>query len=159
MSANAPEDAETDASESPEDSAAVLSLSEVFDVLQNARRRHVLKHLRGTEVAEFDDLVDYVAACDAGVEPGGADSGTRKAAYTSLYQSHLPKLADLGVVEYDHDAGRIGRGPCFEDVLACLETIERVRGDDDGTPPAPESEEEEGRRKGPLESLRSALGL
>lgn len=155
MSANAPEDVEEDASESPEESPTVLSLSEVFDVLQNARRRHVIRHLGRVEVVEFDDLVDFVAACDAGVEPGTADSGTRKAAYTSLYQSHLPKLADLDVIEYDHDAGRIGRGGCFEDVRSCLETIERVRENDDDD----ESIPEEKPKKGPLESLRSALGL
>ena len=156
MSANAPEDAEEDASESPEDPTAALSLSEVFDVLQNARRRHVLKHLGGAEVAEFDDLVDYVAACDASVEPGNADAGTRKAAYTSLYQSHLPKLSDLDVVEYDHEAGRIGRGPCFEDVLSGLETIERVRanGDEDAV-----TKGNGDSKKGRLEALRSALGL
>ena len=157
MSANAPEDAEEGSPPPREgESDPCLSLSQVFDVLQNERRRHVLKHLGETEVAEFDDLVDHVAAWGVGVEPGEADSTKRKAAYTSLYQSHLPKLADLEVVEYDHEAGRVARGHCFDEALACLETVERVRSN--GNEEAAEDGEGKG-KGGPFESIRSALGL
>lgn len=123
-----------------------ISLSQIFDVLQNERRRIVIRYLADCDdPVEFTDLVDHVAATAADVER--IDSTIRKAAYTSLYQSHLPKLEDLGVVTYDQNAGTVGAGEHLSEVVDCLETVERMRGMNDAE------------SKGPLQSLRSVLGL
>lgn len=126
-----------------------MSLDMIFEVLRNERRRYALRHLATVEdEVAFGDLVDQVAAEEHDAELGAVDSGTRKAVYTSLYQSHLPKLEDMGVISYDGQSGPVSAGPHMEEVLECLDAVLAVRG-----------EEETGgvsAKKG-LDSLRSAI--
>jgi DNA-binding transcriptional ArsR family regulator len=85
----------------------VLSENELFDVLRNPRRRATMKYLRAEGSADVSDLVDHVGAREFGVEPEALARGQRKSVHVSLYQTHLPKLDDAGVVEYDPDRGTV----------------------------------------------------
>jgi DNA-binding transcriptional ArsR family regulator len=98
-----------------------LSLDELFDILRNARRRHVVELLdeSGGE-AEFRDLTDAVARRETG-NPVSYDA--RKRVYVSLRQSHLPRLAEAGVVEYDRDRGTVRATPLFDTVVRPLEAV------------------------------------
>ena len=127
-----------------------LSLDAIFDVLRNERRRLALRHIADSEDDEitFGDLVDHVAARENDAEIGAVDSGTRKAVYTSLYQSHLPKLDDMGVLTYDRQSGPVRAGPHLDEVLACLDAVLSVRD-------AEEDAETDGRTG--LGSLRAAI--
>lgn len=80
---------------------------EIFEVLSNQRRRHVLHYLEGHDgsAVELSELVDHVAAWENDTTVDRIDSSQRKRVYTALRQTHLPKLADCGIIEYDRRRG------------------------------------------------------
>jgi len=81
--------------------------ADIHDVLRNDRRRMVLEHLGDAEGAvSARDLSEAIAAREAGSDPPPRD--VRRSVYISLQQTHLPKLDDLDVVDYD-DAERAVR--------------------------------------------------
>ncbi len=85
-----------------------LSQEQVFEVLKSPRRRYALYYLRregGT--VELSDLTDQVAAWENDTTPAGLTSEQRKRVYISLYQTHLPKLDDARIIEYDRDGGMV----------------------------------------------------
>lgn len=85
-----------------------LSRDVVFQLLSSPRRRFVLYYLRehGGET-ELEDLTRALAAweTDKPVEELGDDD--EKRVYVSLYQTHIPKLEENGIVEYDGDTTRV----------------------------------------------------
>jgi DNA-binding transcriptional ArsR family regulator len=86
-----------------------LSREEVFEVLSNGRRRcivHYLKQHRDQRV-ELRDLVDYVAAWENDTTVEAVSGADRKSVYAAVKQTHLPKLDDANVVEYDRRSGEI----------------------------------------------------
>lgn len=86
-----------------------ISRDEIFEVLSNPRRRcvlHYLKRKAGGRVG-LRELVEHVAAWENDTVPSRIDSDQRKRVYTALRQSHLPRLAKAGLVEYDRDRGDI----------------------------------------------------
>lgn len=77
-----------------------------FDILSNARRRFVLQSLQdSSNGVDLSDLAAELAATENGVSREELTSKQRKRAYVSLYQTHIPKMEDAGVIEYDQDAG------------------------------------------------------
>lgn len=85
-----------------------LSPDTVFELLSNTRRRMVLYYLRryGGSVG-VQELVGEIAALQNGVAVADLTKQQRKRVYVSLYQTHLPKLEDAGVIEYDADEGEV----------------------------------------------------
>ncbi|MGZ0745696.1 DUF7344 domain-containing protein [Haloparvum sp. AD34] len=85
-----------------------LSEETKFDLLSNRRRRLVIRYLNEVESATtLDDLAASVAAAENDTSTAALSSDQRKRVYVSLYQAHLPKLADVGVVEYDRESGTV----------------------------------------------------
>ena len=85
-----------------------LSKDSVFGLLSTRRRRLVLRYLRSTSgPVAMRDLAAQVAAWENDIEPEAVTYKQRKRVYTSLYQSHLPKMRDSNVVEYDRNRGRV----------------------------------------------------
>jgi DNA-binding transcriptional ArsR family regulator len=81
---------------------------QVFATLSNARRRMVLSYLRTHDPpVTVDELSEQIAAAEHDVEPGSVTQRQRKRAYVSVYQTHLPKLAQMGFVDYDEEAGLV----------------------------------------------------
>lgn len=77
-----------------------LEPSEIHNVLWNDRRRHTLKHLRDSDgVISVDTLAEHIAAIETGEEP--PPRNVRKSVYVSLHQTHLPKLDELNIIDYD----------------------------------------------------------
>lgn len=94
---------------SSESEGTGLPREEIFNVLSNERRQCILHYLqrhRGHQV-ELRELVDYVAAWENDVSPDALESDDRKRVYTALRQSHLPKLDDAGIIEYEHVRGEV----------------------------------------------------
>lgn len=91
------------------DADGELSLDTAFGVLQNERRRRVLRHLWNREDggASLGDLAEHVAAIENGTTPEALTAKQRKRVYVGLYQSHLPKLDEAGVVEFDQKRGEV----------------------------------------------------
>ncbi len=95
-------------SSSPDSSRGRLSKDTIFSMLSNRRRRYVLYYLnRNPGPASLRDLAERIAAWENDVEVANLDYKQRKRVYTSLHQTHLPKLDETGVVDYDRSAGTI----------------------------------------------------
>lgn len=94
------------------DSGDTLSHDLVFDLLSSQRRRMVLHYLRrhGGD-STITELADQIAALENDVEPSDLTKQQQKRVYVSIYQTHIPKLADAGVVEYDRDSGAVALTP------------------------------------------------
>jgi hypothetical protein len=88
--------------------ADVPSRDEVFTALSNARRRNVIRYLKtnGTE-ARVRDIAEQLAAWENDLEIPEVTYKQRKRVYTALHQSHLPKLADGGFIDYESDRGLV----------------------------------------------------
>lgn len=83
-----------------------LSEDLIFDVLKNRRRRYTLHFLkRQDRPVELSELAEQVAAWENDKTVAELNANERKSVYTSLYQTHLPKLADAGIVEYNRNRG------------------------------------------------------
>jgi hypothetical protein len=99
------------------DSVADTTFSdgEILGLLRSQRRRHILRYLAlEHNPADFDDLVDTVAAWENEVPVDEVTTAQRKRVYASLTQTHLPKLDDAGVIDYDEDAAVVRRRPPAE---------------------------------------------
>lgn len=89
-----------------------LSLDDVFEILSNERRRRALWYLAEQEgPVPVRELSEHVAAVENDKPVAQLTSQERKRVYVGLYQSHLPKMDDLGFVEYDKPEGIIELGP------------------------------------------------
>lgn len=103
------------------DSTTGSELSEdlVFDLLSAGRRRAVLRHLEH-ELGEvtFSELTEAVAI-EEGLPADGTPDDYKKV-YVSLYQTHVPKLQEAGVLEYDRDENTVALTDKAEPVLAYL---------------------------------------
>jgi len=85
-----------------------LSQDTVFDVLSSARRRETIAILREEDTPiELTTLAEIVAARENDTSVEELSSQDRKRVYVSLYQTHVPKLVDVGIVEHDTDSGEV----------------------------------------------------
>lgn len=85
-----------------------LTQDDVFDILSNSRRRFTLYYLREAgEPVELDELARELAAWENDTTVGELTKQQRKRVYVSLYQTHIQKLSDAGIVEYDQDTGML----------------------------------------------------
>ena len=80
----------------------------VFDILSSPRRRYVLYYLRTVgEPVALNDLAEQVAAWENETEVDELSDQERKRVYVSLYQTHIPKLDSVGIVDYDQQSGMV----------------------------------------------------
>lgn len=85
-----------------------LSPDLVFEILSNTRRRMMLYYLRehgGS--ATVKELAEQIAALENEVEVEDLGRQQRKRVYVSLYQTHVPKLEETGIIEYDDTEGEV----------------------------------------------------
>lgn len=88
-----------------------LSLDVVFGLLSVERRRRTLIELRQTDgQTTLSDLATRLAALENDIPEGRVTSDQRKRVYIALYQSHLPKLDDADVIEFDQARGTVELG-------------------------------------------------
>ena len=89
-----------------------ISTDDVFHLLQSRRRRASIRFLRDTDdPVEMRDLAEQVAAWENETTIQALTSDERQRAYIPLYQSHLPKLDEEGVIDYDKDRGIVRKTP------------------------------------------------
>jgi DNA-binding transcriptional ArsR family regulator len=85
-----------------------LSKDVIFELLKNRRRREVLAYLlEADETVTLGELAEQIAAWENDTDVKALSSDQRKRVYVALYQTHLPKMDDAGIVEYDQDRGLI----------------------------------------------------
>ena len=91
-----------------DDSESQSPIESVFNILRNSRRRAVLDHLRsGDGTSTLKELAEQIAADENNIDVDQLSSQQRKRVYISLYQNHLEKMADAGLIEYDPDRGTV----------------------------------------------------
>jgi predicted transcriptional regulator len=98
-----------------EPDAAVLSQSDIHDVLRNDRRRLVLERLTDVGPESVSDLAEEIGAVESGESP--PPRNVRQSVYVSLHQTHLPKLDELGIVVYDDDEKTVTLAENADEVL------------------------------------------
>lgn len=85
-----------------------LTQDVVFDILSSSRRRYVLFYLRrADEPVKLNDLAEQVASWENDLPVEELSDQQRKRVYVSLYQTHVPKLDSIGLVEYDQETGLV----------------------------------------------------
>ncbi|SIR77473.1 hypothetical protein SAMN05421858_3783 [Haladaptatus litoreus] len=102
-----------------------LSKDKIFHILQTQRRRYALRYLKeqGSKV-EMRDLAEQVAAWENDTTVQALASKERQRVYIALYQSHLPKLDEEGIINYNQSRGIVKRGPLAEQFDPYLETTD-----------------------------------
>jgi hypothetical protein len=101
-----------------------IAESDIHDVLRNDRRRLVLEQLaEGSDRQTVSDLAEYIATIESGEDP--PPRNVRQSVYISLHQTHLPKLDDLGIVEYDSSSKSVIRAENADDVAVYMEVVPR----------------------------------
>lgn len=81
-----------------------VSLDALFDLLADFRRRTAYRTLCSHGELSLPDLADEVAVAERGdALPEIAPDDVLKV-YLSLYHTHVPKLADVGLVAYDQNS-------------------------------------------------------
>lgn len=96
------------------------ALDRVLEGLSRERDRHILYHLMDNEPTEFDELVDAIAAVEAGRSAAAVPDDVHEEIRTKLYHMRLPKLEDLGIIEFDERSGAVryrNPPPHFEEFL------------------------------------------
>ncbi|RQG97119.1 DUF7344 domain-containing protein [Natrarchaeobius chitinivorans] len=100
-----------------------LSKDVIFELLKNRRRREVLAYLlEAEETVTLGELAEQIAAWENDTEVNALSSDQRKRVYVALYQTHLPKMDDAGIVEYDQDRGLISLADNADLLMMYLDT-------------------------------------
>lgn len=90
------------------DATTEMSSDLVFDLLSSGRRRMLLYFLRERGgSASVKELAQHIAALENEVDVEDISRDQEKRVYVSLYQTHLPKLAEAGVIKYHKDEGQV----------------------------------------------------
>ena len=106
--------------------ATEVSEDELFDVLANQRRRfavHLLKREEADKL-EIGDMAEQIAAWENGIETAEITGNERKRVYTALQQSHLPKMDDAGVVNFNKDRGVVEPTAAIQNVDLYMDVVE-----------------------------------
>lgn len=98
-----------------------LPLDVVFDLLSAKRRRRVLYYLLDeAEATTLGELATHLAALENEKSVEAVNATERKRVYIALYQCHLPKLDDAGVIDYESDRGDVELTPLAGELLEFL---------------------------------------
>jgi len=99
-----------------------LGEEEIHDVLSNERRKRTLELLKEeTGSVELRTLAEWIAEAESGESP--PPKNVRQSVYNSLHQTHLPKLDDHGIVDYQTDRKIISLRPKARRVDLYMEVL------------------------------------
>lgn len=88
--------------------SAALDVSDLHAVLADERRRATLTDLADRSApVDVEALARSVAARESDRSPESVPSELVERVHVTLHHVHLPKLADLGLVEYDATANAV----------------------------------------------------
>ncbi|WP_424009285.1 DUF7344 domain-containing protein [Haloferax denitrificans] len=87
------------------------SLDACLHLVADRNRRRVIHHLRqeGGGTTTIDDIVDQFHSSGSDCKDGLPQD--RKNIFIQLYHVHLPKLAEYGIVEFEHRSGTVQYHP------------------------------------------------
>jgi hypothetical protein len=109
------------------ESPSLPSNDDFYELLSDRRRRYALHYLKQREEEQVGvgDIAEQVAAWENGKSIEALTSQERKRVYISLYQSHLPRLDEEGLVVYDKPGGTVELTDALDDVVLYLEVVPR----------------------------------
>lgn len=103
-----------------------VSKEDLFSLLSNQRRRFVLHYVQyHNKETDLGTLATAIAAWELGVDRDTVSHDQRKSVYTSLQQSHLPKLDKSGLINFDRRAGKISPTDQLDTIDIYTETVDR----------------------------------
>ncbi len=105
------------------DALEPISKDDVFHLLQNGRRRSALRYIMDRpdqDVYEMRDIAEQVAAWENDKPVSQISSAERQRVYIALYQSHLPKLDEKDVIDYNQNRGTVTPTEHLPDVSVYL---------------------------------------
>lgn len=121
------QDSQPDSDREP---SRTLSADVVFHLLQNSRRRRVVEYLTEHDgPVELGSIATWIAAHESDQPPGDVSPDARQRVYISLYQTHMPKLDDNDVVDYDEETKQVFRGANAATLEGPLEYERQARTD------------------------------
>ncbi|WP_339104962.1 hypothetical protein [Haloterrigena salinisoli] len=110
--------------EESDDATDGLTQEVAFTMLSCRRRRYILHYLRQEgRAVTLHELSKQLAAWENDVDPDAVTHKQRMRVYTALRQSHLPKLDENGVVEFDASAGTIALTDDASELEVYLEVV------------------------------------
>lgn len=114
----------------------------LFHVLQNQRRRQVLRYVVTNQPGPFEmrEVAEQVAAWENDTTLKALTSQQRQRVYVALYQSHLPKLADYGLIDYNQDRGILDAGPLIGEAVDYISVPDESVDQPDGSEPRDRAE-------------------
>jgi len=102
------------------------SVDELYGVFANRRRRYALHYLQqvdgGTDLGE---TAEQIAAWEHEKARQEVTSNERKYVYSALQQRHLPKMHDIGLVEFDKRDGTVEPTPVLDEIDVYAEVVEK----------------------------------
>lgn len=100
----------------------VLTLDVIFEALKNERRRRAVTHLlEADEPLELGDVAERIAAYENDKSVSEITYSERKRVYVALYQFHLPKLDDMGIISFNKSRGTLELAAGAEQLKPYLE--------------------------------------
>lgn len=122
----------TDADEGDRVVSSDISVDGLFDLLADERRRYALSCLWEHDGAmTMSDLAEDVAALETEESRTAIEAEMVQTVATSLYHSHVPKLAAAGVVEYDRDREMVAASNSDESVERVISLMDSLGGTGD----------------------------
>jgi predicted transcriptional regulator len=118
---------ETDQLQNADDAASgpePLDSATLADLLSVERRQQTIDIL-----ADGPLTLRALAEGIAMQQSGSASGQAYKLERINLKQTHLPRMAEAGVVDFDRDRGGIAQGPCFETAREAMAALSEVVGD------------------------------
>lgn len=102
-----------------------LTADTVFTLLANARRRQLLTRLYRAESKDLESVARSIATVERDDPDETVSQDDVRRVYISLYQNHVPKLEENGVIEYDRDDGRVSlvRSSATQQLLRAAEIV------------------------------------
>ncbi|WP_238709596.1 DUF7344 domain-containing protein [Natronorubrum halophilum] len=106
-----------------------LSLDSMYGILSEPRRRYVLYYFLDNDHANIEELSLQIVAWERHVSVDGVSEEQTQRLTSSLIHTHIPLLADHGLVDYDSRTGDIIIADGFADIRV---TANRARSIEEG---------------------------
>lgn len=102
-------------------SKEILELDHVYEALGHPRRRYLCYTLLEETEWSLADLATKIVSWENDIPEQEVTENQQERVYVSLYHSHVPKLADEGVITFDDVDETVTPAENAEQTLAALE--------------------------------------
>lgn len=97
------------------------TLERIFDVLSDPRRRALLHALREVETTTLETVADELVGAERNHPIGIEQTENAERLEMALHHTHLPKMAEAGVIIYDPQTRTIGTTSATDEAYDVLQ--------------------------------------